>query len=58
MLQVSIRGYKYCDLMRDNASQMIYCNFTKNRTADEIIRSLTDTLFQAGTFMIHPSRTS
>ena len=43
MLQVSIRGYKYCDLMRDNASQMIYCNFTKNRTADEILRSLTDT---------------
>ena len=40
---VSIRGYKYCDLMRDNASQMIYCNFTKNRTADEVVRSLTDT---------------
>ena len=40
---VSIRGYKYCDLMRDNASQMIYCNSTKNRTADEIVRSLTDT---------------
>ena len=29
--------------MRDNASQMIYCNFTKNRTADEIVRSFTDT---------------
>ena len=40
---VSIRGYKYCNLMRDNASQMIYCNFTKNRTADEIVRSLNDT---------------
>ena len=40
---VSIRGYKYCDLMRDKASQMIYCNFTKNRAAGEIVRSLTDT---------------
>ena len=37
----SQRGYKYCDLMRDGASQMIYCNFTKNREADEIIRSFT-----------------
>ena len=40
---VSIRGYKYCDLMRDNASQMIYCDFIKNRTAGEIYCFLTDT---------------
>ena len=37
----SQRGYKYCDLMRDGASQMMYCNFTKNREADEIVRSFT-----------------
>ena len=39
--QISQRGYKYCDLMRDGASQMMYCNFTKNREADEIVRSFT-----------------
>ena len=37
----SQRGYKYCDLMRDVVSQMIYCNFTKNREADDIVRSFT-----------------
>ena len=35
----SQRGYKYCDLVRDGESQMMYCNFTKNRRADEIVRS-------------------
>ena len=54
---VSIRGYKYCDLMRDNASQMIYCNFTKNRTLFD--PSLTPgSLIQVVTLMIHPSWTS
>ena len=62
---VSIRDYKYCVLMRDNASQMIYCNFAKYRTADKINRSLTDTwklnpgwiiLIQAGRreLKVHP----
>ena len=37
----SQRGYKYYDLMRDGASEMIYCNFTKNREEDEIVRSFT-----------------
>ena len=39
----SVRGYKYCDLMRDGASQMIYCNFTKSRAASEVIAALTRT---------------
>ena len=34
----SIRGYKYCDVMRDNAMQMIYCNFTKSSAAEEMAR--------------------
>ena len=34
-------GYKYFDLMRDGASHMIYCNFTKNRSADEMVKSFT-----------------
>ena len=34
-------GYKYCDLMRDGASQMIYCNFTKSRSSEEVIRAFT-----------------
>ena len=34
-------GYKYCDLMRDGASQMIYCNFTRNRSAEEVVKSFT-----------------
>ena len=37
----SQRGHKYCDLMRDVASQMIYCNFTKSRSAKDIITALT-----------------
>ena len=35
----SIRGFKYCDLMRDNASQMMYCNFTKSRAAEDMVKS-------------------
>ena len=27
---ISHRGFKYCDVMRDGASQMIFCNFTKS----------------------------
>ena len=34
-------GCNYCNLMRDGASQMIYCNFTRNRSADKVIKSLT-----------------
>ena len=34
---ISYRGYKYCDVMRDGASQMIYCNFTKSRGAEDIV---------------------
>ena len=37
----SIRGFKYCELMRDNASQMIYCNFTKSRAAEDMVKSFT-----------------
>ena len=37
----SIRGFKYYDLMRDNASQMIYCNFTKSRAAEDMVKSFT-----------------
>ena len=37
----SIRGFKYRDLMRDNASQMIYCNFTKSRAAEDMVKSFT-----------------
>ena len=32
----SAYGYKYCDLMRDGASQMIYC-----RSSEEVIRAFT-----------------
>ena len=39
----SVRGFKYCDLMRDGASQMIYCNFTRSRSAQDIIQALTIT---------------
>ena len=38
---LSIRGFKYCDLMRDNASQMIYCNFTKSRAAEDLVKLFT-----------------
>ena len=57
---VSIRGYKYSDLMRDNASQMIYCNFTRiGQQTRLFFPSLTPgSLIQVGTFMIHPGRTS
>ena len=34
-------GYKYCNLMRDGASQIIYCNLTRKRSADEVIKSFT-----------------
>ena len=27
----SHRGFKYCDVMRDGASQMIFCNFEKSQ---------------------------
>ena len=27
--------------MRDGASQMIYCNFTRNRSAEEVVKSFT-----------------
>ena len=37
----SHRGYKYCDVMRDGASQMIYCNFTKSRGAEDIVKAIT-----------------
>ena len=40
----SHRGFKYCDVMRDGASQMIFCNFAKSRGgggADEIGNALT-----------------
>ena len=36
----SVRGYRYCDLMRDGASQMIYTNFTETRSADDITSAL------------------
>ena len=36
---ISYRGYKYCDVMRDGASQMIYCNFTKSRGAEDIVQA-------------------
>ena len=39
----SRRGFNYCDLMRDKASQMIYCNFTKSRSASEVVDALTRT---------------
>ena len=28
--------YKYCDLPREGASQMIYCNFTKSKSSEEV----------------------
>ena len=37
----SHRGFKYCDVMRDGASQMIFCNFTKSRGAEEIVNAFT-----------------
>ena len=37
----SHRGFKYCDVMRDGASQMIYCNFTKSRGAEDIVKAFT-----------------
>ena len=37
----SIRGFKYCDLMRDNASQMRHCNSTKSRAAEGMVRPFT-----------------
>ena len=36
---ISHRGYKYCDVMRDGASQMIHCNFTKSRGAEDIVQA-------------------
>ena len=33
----SHRGFKYCDVMRDGASQMIFCNLKKSRGAEEIV---------------------
>ena len=37
----SHRGFKYCDVMRDGASQMIFCNFTKSRGAEELVNAFT-----------------
>ena len=37
----SHRGLKYCDVMRDGASQMIFCNFTKSRGTEEIVNAFT-----------------
>ena len=37
----SHRGFKYYDMMRDGASQMIYCNFTKSRGAEDIVNAFT-----------------
>ena len=37
--RASHRGFKYCDVMRDGASQMIYCNFTKSRGAEDIVNA-------------------
>ena len=37
----SHRGFKYCNVMRDGASQMIFCNFTKSRGAEEIVNAFT-----------------
>ena len=31
----------YCDVMRDGASQMIYCNFTKSQGAEDIVQAFT-----------------
>ena len=39
----SRKGNKYCDLMRDVASQMIYYNFSKSRSAADIKTALTET---------------
>ena len=40
---VSRRGYRYCDLMRDGASQWIYCNFTPSRLARDVVSALSRT---------------
>ena len=36
---ISHRGFKYCDVMRDGASQMIFCNFTKSQGAEDIVQA-------------------
>ena len=47
----SVRGFKYCDLLRDAASQMIYPNFTKSRQTVEILAALKNT------FLLNPEWT-
>ena len=35
----SHRVFKYSDVMRDGASQMIFCDFTKSRGAEDIVNA-------------------
>ena len=50
---ISTRGFRYCDLMRDLGSQMIYCNFTKSRSAEEIVNALTRTWNLNPTWLVY-----
>lgn len=40
----SVRHYKHCDVVRDAYTRMIYCCFTKNRSAEEFTISFTKLL--------------
>ena len=49
----SARGYKYCDVMRDLGSQMIYCHFTKSRSAPDVVKALTRTWDLNPTWLVY-----
>ena len=37
----SHRGFRHCNVMKDGASQVIFCDFTKRRGAEEMVNALT-----------------
>ena len=51
----SARGYNHCDLQGDLGSQMIYCNFTRSRSAPEVVAALTRTWNLNPTWLIYDS---
>ena len=51
----SARGIHYCDLQRNFGSYMIYCNYTKSRSAPEVVAPLSRTWNLNPTRLIYDS---
>ena len=51
----SARGINYCDLQMDLGSHAIYCNFTKSRSAPEIVDALSRTWNLNPTWLVYDS---